>query len=173
MPISADTKDWTWVLLRACPDCGFDATAVSAPQVPGLLASHTEQWRSVLRSPDVHRRPDDATWSPLEYAAHVRDVFRLFGQRLDLMLTDDDPQFASWDQDEAALEQRYDLQDPGSVAAELAAAAQTLADTYARAAPAQHERTGRRSDGARFTVRTLGQYCCHESAHHLWDIGHD
>jgi len=24
MPIMPDTKDWTWVLRRACPECGFD-----------------------------------------------------------------------------------------------------------------------------------------------------
>jgi hypothetical protein len=27
MPIAPDTKDWTWVLERACPECGFDARA--------------------------------------------------------------------------------------------------------------------------------------------------
>ena len=27
----ADTKDWTWVLERPCPDCSFDAAAL--PQI--------------------------------------------------------------------------------------------------------------------------------------------
>ncbi len=31
--IVPDTKDWTWVLERACPECGFDATDFSPHQV--------------------------------------------------------------------------------------------------------------------------------------------
>ncbi len=42
-----------------------------------------------------------------------RDVFVVFDQRLALMLAEDDPLFASWDQDATALESRYELQDPG------------------------------------------------------------
>ncbi|MET0797746.1 MAG: DinB family protein, partial [Rhodococcus sp. (in: high G+C Gram-positive bacteria)] len=28
MPIEPDTKNWTWVLDSACPDCGFDSSSV-------------------------------------------------------------------------------------------------------------------------------------------------
>jgi hypothetical protein len=31
--VPPDTKDWTWVLERRCPECGFEAGAVTAPQV--------------------------------------------------------------------------------------------------------------------------------------------
>ena len=34
MPIEPDTKDWTWVLERPCPECGFDASSVSFDDVP-------------------------------------------------------------------------------------------------------------------------------------------
>ena len=44
-------------------------------------------------------RPDENTWSVLEYACHVRDVFTLFDHRLGLMLTEDDARFEDWDQD--------------------------------------------------------------------------
>ncbi len=50
-------------------------------------------------------------WSPLEYACHVRDVFPLFDERLVLMLAQDGPQYANWDQDATAVE-RYAEQDP-------------------------------------------------------------
>ena len=61
------------------------------------------------------RRPAAArVWSPLEYACHVRDVFRLFDTRLHLMLDEDDPLFANWDQDETAVAERYSEQDPRS-----------------------------------------------------------
>ncbi|HEY5013683.1 MAG TPA: DinB family protein, partial [Acidimicrobiia bacterium] len=31
--ITPDTKDWTWVLERPCPECGFDASAFAREQV--------------------------------------------------------------------------------------------------------------------------------------------
>ena len=32
MPIVPDDKDWTWVLERPCPECGFDASALQSPR---------------------------------------------------------------------------------------------------------------------------------------------
>ena len=42
-----------------------------------------------------------------EYGCHVRDTCRIFRERLDLMLTQDDPVFANWDQDVTAVQARY------------------------------------------------------------------
>lgn len=174
MPIAADTKDWTWVLSCRCPECGFEAAAVDVPQLPNLFRDlAAASWQGVLLRPDVRTRPAPDVWSALEYAAHVRDVFLLFGRRLTLMLAADDPLFESWDQDDAAVAGRYGEQDPAVVAAELAQAARALAGLFAGVPAAQYDRTGRRSDGARFTVRTLGQYGLHEAVHHLWDVTHD
>jgi len=33
MSIEPDTKDWTWVLERPCPECGFDATAIAVTEL--------------------------------------------------------------------------------------------------------------------------------------------
>ena len=170
MPITPDTKDWTWVLEHPCTECGFAAAAVHYDEIPDLVRRNAAAWHPVLARPDVAVRPDDQTWSALEYAAHVRDVFRIFRTRLGLMLTEDDPLFANWDQDATALAERYNEQDPGTVAAELAAAAASVADAFAAVPPADRERTGRRSDGARFTVTTLAQYFIHDPTHHLHDV---
>lgn len=170
MPITPDTKDWTWVLEHPCTECGFAAAAVRYDEIPDLVRRNAGAWQTVLVRPDVAVRPDDQTWSALEYAAHVRDVFRIFRTRLGLMLTEDDPLFANWDQDATALAERYNEQDPGTVAAELAAAAASVADAFAAVPPADRERTGRRSDGARFTVTTLAQYFIHDPTHHLYDV---
>lgn len=70
-------------------------------------------------------------WSPLEYACHVRDVFRIMDTRLGLMLDSHDPAFENWDQDATAVEDDYRAQDPAAVAAELKAAAETFAVRYA------------------------------------------
>ena len=125
--IIPDTKDWTWVLRRPCPECGFDTSAFSRDEVATLLRDNAAQWEPVLRRPDVRQRPEPAVWSPLEYACHVRDVFTLYDHRLGLMLTQDDPLYPNWDQDETAVAGRYGEQDPEQVLAELRAAAGALA----------------------------------------------
>src|SRR6187397_1794198 len=62
--------------------------------------------------------PQPDVWSPLEYGAHVRDVYRLFDARLVQMLTEDNPTFGYWNQDETASNDRYSEQDPEVVADE-------------------------------------------------------
>src|SRR3954454_15989399 len=104
MPIMPDTKDWTWVLRRACPECGFDAQQFPRERVGTMIRDNAGEWQRVLARPDVRDRPDDVTWSPLEYACHVRDVFRLYDERLRLMLAEDDPLYPNWDQDETAVD---------------------------------------------------------------------
>src|SRR4051812_42383060 len=74
MPDSAiqpDTKDWTWVLGRACPDCGFDASRVHPGDLGRGIRDNAMGWRAVLAQPGAAERPDPHTWSPLEYACHV------------------------------------------------------------------------------------------------------
>jgi hypothetical protein len=170
MPITPDQKDWTWVLERTCPECGFDAEAFPFEDLPRLLLENAERWPAVLARADVRVRPDDATWSPLEYGAHVRDVHRIFAARLQLMLTEDDPAFDNWDQDRTAEEDRYGEQDPARVAEELTSSARLLADAFAAVPTVSLTRTGLRSDGSRFTVETLGRYMAHDPVHHLHDV---
>ena len=95
------------------PECGFDATAFDHDDVAGLLDANAAAWPAVLAGATTcGERPRPDRWSPLEYACHVRDVFRLFDTRLHLMLDEDDPRFANWDQDETAVADRYGEQDP-------------------------------------------------------------
>jgi hypothetical protein len=171
MSIAPDTKDWTWVLERECPDCGLDTRSVACTEVAAMLRSNAAEWQAVLRQgPSVHIRPAEDRWSALEYGCHVRDVFLLFRSRLRLMLEEDDPEFANWDQDETAVTERYGEQAPERVADELAAAASQLAADLDDVAPDAWSRTGSRSDGARFTVETFARYLVHDPVHHLYDV---
>ena len=88
------------------------------------------------------------------------------------MLAEDDPAFENWDQDATAVAQRYSEQDPTTVEAELVEAGLVLADAFGRVPAGAAGRTGRRSDGSRFTVETLGRYLLHDPVHHLWDVTH-
>jgi hypothetical protein len=165
-----DGKDWTWVIQEQCPACGFDAPTVQRAEVPALTRRFAATIAEALGRPGAATRPKPAVWSPLEYGCHVRDVCVLFGQRLQLMLRQDDPLFANWDQDETALERRYWEQRPAAVAAELTAAADTVAAGFAAVRPDQWDRPGRRSNGSVFTVDTFARYFLHDLAHHAADI---
>jgi hypothetical protein len=35
--IEPDDKDWTWVLQRPCPDCGFEAASIRRDDIPDLV----------------------------------------------------------------------------------------------------------------------------------------
>lgn len=166
-----DTKDWTWTLTRRCPQCGLAAGDIGLDEVGSRAFIAAEEWVQILNSsPAVGERPQPDVWSPLEYGAHVRDVFRVFQTRFDAMLAEDDPTFANWDQDQTAIAERYREQDPEVVAAELEATAQSFVDKINQLDPEQLTRTGRRSDGSEFTVATLLQYFLHDVVHHLWDV---
>jgi hypothetical protein len=128
-------------------------------------------WSDVLARVDAATRPSSEVWSPLEYACHVRDVHELFAMRLRLMLDEDEPTFANWDQDATAIERDYAGQDPYVVVVELIEAAGTVAGIYATVTDATRERRGIRSNGDEFTVETLGSYHLHDVVHHLHDVG--
>lgn len=168
--IRPDVKDWTWTLRERCPDCGFEAASVPADEIASRITASTDPWPQVLFRADAVTRPDPSRWSPLEYACHVRDVCRLFEERLALMLTRDAPAFANWDQDETAVAQAYGEQDPVVVAREVAVAGASFAQAYAEVPADGWSRVGRRSDGSQFSVLTLGQYALHDLVHHLWDV---
>ena len=158
------------MLERPCRDCGYDGPATAFRDIPSALRRSTDRWVAVLERSDARVRPDDATWSPLEYAAHVRDAHRIFRERLQLVLAVDDPEFPDWDQDATAVAERYGDGDPAVVLTQLVAQAHATADAFALVGDTDLGRTARRSDGSVFTVDTLGRYFLHDPVHHLWDV---
>jgi hypothetical protein len=171
-PIAPDTKDWTWVLSRACPECGFDATSVHHTEVADRIRGDATDWLDRLARPEATQRRQPDVWSTLEYGCHVRDVHRIFNHRVQLMLTEEDPQFPNWDQDETAVADDYASQHPATVATELFDAASVVADTYANVPAGAWSRRGLRSNGSEFTVATIAVYHLHDIIHHAYDVDH-
>lgn len=166
-----DDKDWTWVLERRCDECGADVRTVGHDELGERYFLAAEEWVRILEEhPAVEARPSPDVWSPLEYGAHVRDVYAMTSERLDLLLTREAPVFANWDQDEAARTGRYAEQDPEQVADELETAAERLVSEIAQIEPGAWGRRGTRSNGSEFSVETLLQYVLHDVVHHLWDV---
>ncbi|MBT8240983.1 MAG: DinB family protein [Acidimicrobiia bacterium] len=171
-PAQADDKDWTWVLHRPCEQCGAAVGSLTMGQIVALNRRCGAGWVDVLGGDPrwVRSRPEPDIWSPLEYGCHVRDVFTLFLERLELMLAEDGPTFANWNPNLTAEAERYDLQDPAMVAGQLGVAAENLAGRFESLDAADLGRTGHRSDGASFTIESFARYEIHDPLHHLWDV---
>ena len=169
--IAPDDKDWTWVLERRCDSCGFDATTFAVAETGSRTRATAAAWEVLLQRDDapVRFRPD--RWSVLEYACHVRDVFRVYDDRLARMLAEDAPHYDNWDQDETATRDAYHQQLPAVVGPELVEAAEVVATRFDSVTGDQWQRTGHRSDGATFTVDSFARYFVHDPVHHLWDVG--
>ena len=82
-----DDKDWTWVLQRRCDQCGAEVGTVARDALGERFFVAAEEWVRILEeNPAVEVRPAPDVWSPLEYGAHVRDVYAMTSERLDLLL---------------------------------------------------------------------------------------
>ena len=171
--IVPDDKDWTWVLERPCPECGFDASTFARERVAAAARANARNWARLLEQAGVAVRTRVDCWSVLEYACHVRDVFRICDYRLERMLTEDGPHYANWDQDATAIDDCYPEQDPRTVGDEVVAAADVIARRLETVTGDAWQRTGFRSDGAAFTIDSFARYVIHDPVHHLWDVGAD
>ncbi len=170
-PIPSETRDWTFILERGCPECSY------APHKPvgtaARLAAANDRWQNALRGSDLDQRPSPQVWSPIEYACHARDMIRLLGDRVEAMLREEDPVFADWDGDATAVRLGYQSASPLEVAADLDRCTRRTMTVLARFPPGDEAvwaRTGRRSDGVSFTVAGLCQYLVHDVEHHLHDV---
>ena len=156
------------------PSAASSPPTSTAPTLGRLLRDDAVGWAAVLARPGDGSGPAEPTWSPLEYACHVRDVHRIFGERLALMLDEDEPPFANWDQDETAVAERYDRQDPA--AGRRRAGGRGRGDggdvrRRRRATEGPGRRRGLRSDGSEFTVDTPRRATtCTTCVHHIHDV---
>lgn len=171
-PATPDDADWTWVLTRPCPDCGFDPNDFRVDGVPSILRDAKERYAAVLARADARTRPSAGVWSPVEYTAHVRDVCDVMGGRLEQILGGggEQVQFANWDQDETANQKQYWASDPDVLKGEVEVAFESAADVYSRPVGDQWQWPALRSNGSRFTAETLAEYFMHDIVHHLWDV---
>ncbi|HUS60610.1 MAG TPA: DinB family protein [Acidimicrobiales bacterium] len=160
-----------------CDECGFEYKSVQPRDAVVALRSFPKRYRApltrLLPGEDVsllRTRPEPTVWSALEYAAHVRDVFDAYGDRIQRTLVEDRPAFEAIAPDEMAAERRYNEQDPGVVAGELAANAEALATILDGIPDDGWDRVGFARGDERSVLYTA-QRAVHEGHHHLLDIG--
>lgn len=166
-------------MTERCDVCGFEWDAVSAREVPSRLVEAADLIATVLRDgagtgddDALRTRPDVATWSTVEYGAHVRDVLYNLRDRIVVGLVEDTPTPKAMYGAVRADLGLYAEDDPVTLATELELAARLVARTVRALTPDQLARTlvyGWPRDAER-TLRWVAAQAVHEAEHHAADV---
>lgn len=161
-----------------CDECGFVYGDLAPADLPAAIRAFAKRYRAPLSrflpgedgDALVRQRPAPDTWSALEYAAHVRDVFWACNRWIEQSLTEQRPVLEGPTEEEAAQRHRYNDDDPAAVAEAVAANAERLASTVESVPDDGWDRIGLRRDEERSVLFTARR-AVHEGSHHLLDIG--
>ncbi|HTU38843.1 MAG TPA: DinB family protein [Acidimicrobiales bacterium] len=170
-------EGWQWARAQSeqCPQCGQNAAALDRALLGPALLRSADEWRSFLVAADdayLRRVPAPGVFSPIQYGSHVRDIQHVYGDRILLMLEEDNPVFPQFNPDEASWNAFNEIE-AEILAAQIRDEAQRLADILDGLEPDDWSRTMIRDGGSdgvySFTVAGLASYAVHESHHHLLD----
>jgi hypothetical protein len=158
-----------------CDECGFVYNEIERVTMPKAVRALAVRYEPVLTGTDVtvlRAHPKADVWSALEYACHVRGVFRVQRERILLALAEDQPAFAPMRREERVAEERYNEQQPAMVAEEITQAAEAFAGTLETLDDDGWLRTGVYNYPTTQvrTVEWIGRHTIHEGEHHLQDI---
>lgn len=155
-----------------CAECGFDGTRLTVPDAVAALRSMGRRWSDLFRDvPDerLRARPEARTWSPLEYAAHTRDVLALVGSGMHQVLEGGSPVFDAMEPDPPGADHGYNELDPSEVLSALGANAGRMADRAERALTEHWKRTATMG-GVETDAGWLLRHAVHDASHHLRDV---
>lgn len=160
---------------ETCPECQFDPNAELdfAERFSTFAKRFPIPLTRLLANdpPDLLRtRPDDTTWSALEYAGHVAGICVTTDGWIRSTLTEDTPALAAIDPDEEVRLGRFNDVAPDEMAERVRAAAAAAGATLAALEPGALDRTATYA-GMTFPLRLLVVAMVHEGHHHLLDIG--
>src|SRR5207247_1517140 len=91
------------LVAERCLECGFEYDSVTPASAAETLRSFGARYEKPLSrflpgedgDALLRTRPGPWTWSALEYACHVRDVFDVYDERVRRVLTEDRPELVS------------------------------------------------------------------------------
>lgn len=154
-----------------CPECGLDYDTVSPKDAVVAARSFPRRFRELLADVDdkvLRTRPAPATWSALEYTAHLADTLDWMADTVHAMVIEDEPTIPFYDPDEEAESRHYNDQDVAAVLDHLDAAANRFADVLDRVSPDDWGRTAIFPWGERDALM-MARNGIHEGVHHLRD----
>jgi hypothetical protein len=170
-------EGWQWARAQTdrCPQCDHHPAAMDRSSLGPQLVESAAAWRVFLMEADdsyLRTIPAPGIFSPVQYGAHVRDILRVYGDRILIMLEEDDPVFPQFNPDESVWDS-YNKLRREELADDIEAQARRLSAIFDKLEPAQWSLTMIRDGGTdgiyKFTVVGLASYAVHEAHHHLLD----
>src|SRR5690349_8580931 len=160
---------------EACPQGGDYPAARPADARGPLAVERAAAWREFLDDADdayLRHIPEPGVFSPLQYAAHVRDILRVYTERIVLGLEHDSPTVPMFHPPQEVWEE-YNRSDVRELGADLETHAQQLAESVGKMAPSDWSRVvvNDRGEYGVYTFTLVGLACTatHEAHHHLLD----
>jgi hypothetical protein len=159
-----------------CDECGFVYDESRHPAAAAEIRAGSDAIAarlSDLEASAARRRPTPAIWSPVEYAAHVRDVLLVQRERvLEVRRSSRPPHPAPMGRDERVDHDGYADQDPVAVARQLRDAALLLANVLDRLDAGAWSRMLVYNYPEPFerTLRWVAVHTVHEVQHHRLDV---
>jgi DinB superfamily len=167
--------EWTRIQTEPCPQCGDNPAALPVDSLGLLVVARAAAWREFLdeaRDAYLRRVPEPGVFSPLQYAAHVRDILRVYTERIVLGLEHDSPTVPMFHPPQEVWEE-YNRSDVRELGADLETHAQQLAESVGKMAPSDWSRVvvNDRGEYGVYTFTLVGLACtaAHEAHHHLLD----
>lgn len=158
---------------HVCDECDLSYAEISVGQAVEAIRQLPDAVRSETRAvPDAWRstRPRPDTWSVIEYACHLCDVYVTSTVRLHRTRTEDQPVLEPMLNDLRARRFRYNERELPCVLEGLVGNVQGFCDEVAALSPGDLERTASRLPGETRTARWIVRQAMHEGVHHLRDI---
>jgi hypothetical protein len=170
-------EGWQWprAVTDTCPQCGYDAGSLPPDALGPRLVELAASWRQFLVGADdtyLRTNPEPGVFSPLQYGAHVRDLLRVYGDRIEIAVKEDNPSFPQFSPADDVWES-YNRLGSEELADDMGNQAKRLAAILGELGPDDWSRTLVRDGGKdgvyTFTVAGQARYAVHEAYHHLLD----
>lgn len=169
----AHSDGWEWARIQRepCPQCHQHPAALPPGTLGVLAVASAHAWRSFLsRADDTYLRCSRAPgiWSPIQYGAHVRDMLRVFGDRILTAVAEDDPSVPWFDPGPDGWA-GYNRLGRRELVDDLEREALRFQRTVIERDAWEWSRVALRDGVDRFTVQGLACFGAHEAHHHLLD----
>ncbi len=116
---------------------------------------------------DLCRAGMGGSWGAVEHIAHLKDFDEVTLERVDLILTDDDPEIDDFDTDVRAIERDYHAENPHTSADEFESLRSLLVNRLDGLSADQWQRTARHPDLGSISLESLIRRLDEHDAQHF------
>jgi uncharacterized damage-inducible protein DinB len=125
---------------------------------------------SKLDEPDLKRRTEEGKWSLKELLCHMWRVQRVFAERIDAMLTRENPEIASYTPEGDGEFDKLVSTPTDAALSVFSRERASLLERLASLAPSEWHRPGRHPEYAHYDVHFQVEYMMHHEAHHIYQM---